>query len=388
MTVKELKNIFLTKFPNYDLMMFKNIFFDKADSLIPVLDELKNEIARFVLNEISNDDSIMVNCLVKFFTETKGIAPVRLSSNSWKDDMNLGIVSSDYSGLLYKNLDKLISNNILKRKEKRVCKKKLYSKTDINEQRKTVLLNKFEIDWPSSMGHALIKLMVRFEEQLKYDRLLYLSFEASLLNHPGFLNRIKSNLLLAKTHIATLKSQNHRYMKQDTKKYNSQAVESNRDLTSEELNRRFLTGIQNYDLIHLKKIYYMNEVFPINIFNQLKNKITEFVLSKISKDDSIIVNCFADAFSNTESLIPYGINCGSNGYLSISKLISNDYGEELYRILEAQILQNILNWYESKEFRNLFYDVLRFSIRYLKIDSGNKKENRHEESHSYNIKRI
>ncbi|TBU10433.1 hypothetical protein CWI38_1763p0010 [Hamiltosporidium tvaerminnensis] len=189
------------------------------------------------------------------------------------------------------------------------------------------------------MGHALIKLMVRFEEQLKYDRLLYLSFEASLLNHPGFLNRIKSNLLLAKTHIATLKSQNHRYMKQDTKKYNSQAVESNRDLTSEELNRRFLTGIQNYDLIHLKKIYYMNE-----------NKITEFVLSKISKDDSIIVNCLADAFSNTESLIPYGINCGSNG--------------------------------------NLFYDVLRFSIRYLKIDSGNKKENRHEESHSYNIKRI
>ncbi|TBU11250.1 hypothetical protein CWI38_1301p0010 [Hamiltosporidium tvaerminnensis] len=114
MTCKELKNRFLTKFPNYDLMMFKKIFFGKADSLIPVLNELKNEIARFVLNEISNDDSIIVNCLVKFFTETEGIAPERLSSNSCKDDMNLGIVSSDYSGLLYKNLDKLISNNILK----------------------------------------------------------------------------------------------------------------------------------------------------------------------------------------------------------------------------------------------------------------------------------
>ncbi|TBU05759.1 hypothetical protein CWI36_0583p0010 [Hamiltosporidium magnivora] len=136
--------------------MDRSNFFDKADSPIPVLDELKNEIAGFVLNEISNDDSIMVNCLVKFFTETEGIAPECLSNNSFSVDINLGIVSSDYSGLLYKNLDKLISNNILKwykrddrRKEKRVCKKKLYSKTDINEQRKTVLLNKFEIDWPS-----------------------------------------------------------------------------------------------------------------------------------------------------------------------------------------------------------------------------------------------
>ncbi|TBU02425.1 hypothetical protein CWI36_1117p0010 [Hamiltosporidium magnivora] len=273
---------------------------------------------------------------------------------------------------------------------------KLNSLNDINEQKKEDLLLNFELDWSQEsiknhdncfydgMDYALTKLILHIQKKLNYNRLLYFSVVTWLINQDEFLNVIKSNLSLAKTHVQTLEGEKNRYMMQNIEEHNSKAVESNGDLTCEELKKKFLTSFPNYDLNMYKKIYYVDEDSPIPLLNRSKDIIKEFVLNEITCDDRKMVECIAEFRFKENGFIPSRTRFSLVGYSSGLRLISSDYSGALYRILEKPISENILCWCQlfisGMVFHDISSDLLRYSV-YKYCNEMEKKQGKSFKSH-------